>query len=441
MPKPSSSASPRRGFIEWMIAAALCAPAVSHAALLWSDGTADIGSTGYLRAGVGESAGHTQSCFQAPGAGAKYRLGNECEVYGRASLYYRHRLHEGNSAPYLHAEAQPEFNGPYGDAIEYKTLAQAYVEIGNLGGTQAKAWVGRRYYKRRDVHINDYFYMNLKGDGFGVRDIPIGPGDLAYTFLRQANTPTGLGLAWPDEVATHNHEFGLHNVAANPGGTLMFDVRLSEIQGETFSTDGGMTNLHPARGWAATAQHGQRGVLGGSNIVALQYGRGAARNAWTSPAENAAALGRLTSAERASGLEAAHTWRLVEQHLHDGDRWAMQSAFIWERRDSLQFDGADQTWISLGARPMYYLDDHWRLLGEAGYDKVSNRATGTDGHLWKITAAIEWAPRRGFLSRPALRAYVTRAAWSESFRGQVGGSEFADATSGWNAGLQLEAWW
>lgn len=424
-----------------LLTTSLCATPLSQAAVLWSDGIADIGSTGYLRAGVGDSSNRTQSCFQAPGAGAKYRLGNECEIYGRASLYYRHRLEEGNAAPYLLAEVQPEFNGAYGDAIEYKTLAQAYAEFGNLLGTPAKAWIGRRYYKRRDIHINDYFYMNLKGDGFGVRDIPLPVGEFAYTFLQQHNTPTGLGLAWPDEVATRNHEFGLHNIKANPGGTLMFDLRHSEIRGESFATGAGPVTLHPVQGWAVTAQHSQLGVFGGTNIAALQYGRGAARNAWASPAESAASLGRLTTTERAAGLEAADTWRLVEQHLYDGEQWSIQSALIWEKRESLRFDGAGQTWLSLGARPMYYLGEHWRLLGEAGFDQVRSRATGTSGHLWKFTAAVEWAPQRGFMARPALRAYVTRAEWSEAFRGHVGGSEFAGDTKGWNAGVQVEAWW
>lgn len=441
MPKENRSTSFPRGLATCLFMAALCAAPDSRAAVLWSDGVTDIGSTGYLRAGVGDSAGHTQSCFQAPGAGAKYRLGNECEVYGRASLYYRHRLQEGSIAPYFHAEAQPEFNGAYGDAFEYKDMAQAFVEVGNLRGTPAKAWIGRRYYKRRDIHINDYFYMNLKGDGLGVRDIPTGFGDLAYTFLRQHSTPSGIGLAGTDEVATHNHEFGLHNIKANPGGALTFDLRHSAIQGETFSTDAGTVTLHAAQGWAATAQHSQQGVLGGTNTAALQYGRGAARSAWNSPAESAAALARLTTAESAAALEAAVTWRVVEQHLYDGAKWAMQSAMIWEKRDSRQFDGADQTWVSLGARPMYYLDDHWRLLGEGGYDRVRNRASGVSGYLWKFTAALEWAQQRGFMSRPVLRGYVTRAGWSDAFRGQVGGSEFADATRGWNAGVQLEAWW
>ncbi len=413
----------------------------AQAAVLWDDGAHEIGTNGYLRAGGGVSGGETQLCFKAPNAGAKYRLGNECETYIRPGLYYQHRLREGQGAPYVRAEVMPEFNQAYSDTMEYKAMAQAYVEVGNLAGTPAKVWGGRRYYKRRDVHINDYFYMNLKGDGVGVRDLPLGFGDLALTYLQMRDTPLNDGIAWPDQVTTRNYEIGLYNVRANPGGRLMFDLRRAEIQGASFTGSGGPITIHGARGWAVTGEHRQADFLGGKNTLALQYGLGAGRNAWTAPAESGADLGKLTSADRAVDLEAARTWRLVEQHLYDGSRWAMQSAFIWEKREHARFDGADRSWISLGTRPMWYLDDHWRLVGEAGYDRVINHSAANSGHLWKFTAALEWAPLLGFLSRPAVRAYVTQASWSDSLRGQVGAPLFSVDTRGWNAGLQVETWW
>ena len=42
---------------------------------------------GYMRSGVGATAGGgDQACFQAAGAPAKYRLGNECETYAEIGL-------------------------------------------------------------------------------------------------------------------------------------------------------------------------------------------------------------------------------------------------------------------------------------------------------------------------------------------------------------------
>ena len=45
---------------------------------------------GYFRSGYGlNGAGGQQVAFQAPGAGAKYRLGNETESYGELILHYQ----------------------------------------------------------------------------------------------------------------------------------------------------------------------------------------------------------------------------------------------------------------------------------------------------------------------------------------------------------------
>ena len=45
--------------------------------------------SGYFRDGVGFSKkNHDRTCFQAPGADWKYRLGNECDYYGELGLNY-----------------------------------------------------------------------------------------------------------------------------------------------------------------------------------------------------------------------------------------------------------------------------------------------------------------------------------------------------------------
>jgi maltoporin len=45
------------------------------------------------------------------------------------------------------------------------------------------------------------------------------------------------------------------------------------------------------------------------------------------------------------------------------------------------------------------------------------------------------------MSRPVIRAFVTYAAWPTSFKGQVGGNDYVDSTSGWTGGIQMECWW
>ena len=401
-------------------------------------GVHELGTKGYVRAGGGVSESHTQVCFKAPGAGAKYRLGNECEVYGKFSAYYQYNASDNDHASYFRYEYMPEFDGPYGHQVELTEPLQNYVEFGNIADTPIKVWIGRRQYFRRDIHINDFFYMKLQGDGINIRDVPLGFANFDYTYLEDELRPDGVNLS--DRVKLYNHEFSLTDIETNDNGSLTVDLRLARIDKQSDSATG--NTIYDADGWTLSFQHRQKEVLGGTNTAVLQYGKGAARHAWSKPFETSSALARLTSRESAKALEEADTWRLLDYHLYESDSWAMMSAFILEHRDSESFDGNDQNWFSLGARPTWFIDQHWRLTGEAGLDRVEHHdSMGNDGNLVKLTAALEWAPERRFFSRPAFRMYLTHAAWSDSFVGQVGGPIYADDDHGWNAGVQLEYWW
>jgi len=67
-------------------------------------------------------------------------------------------------------------------------VAQAYMAAEKLsflnGGA---AWAGRRYYKREDIHINDFFYWNPQGLGGGIEDIAIGGVKVSLAFFREDN--------------------------------------------------------------------------------------------------------------------------------------------------------------------------------------------------------------------------------------------------------------
>jgi len=71
-----------------LLGGALClASGLSAAAAPDFTGVPDIDFTGYARSGIGNTAsGGDQACFRANGAGAKYRLGNECETYAELGL-------------------------------------------------------------------------------------------------------------------------------------------------------------------------------------------------------------------------------------------------------------------------------------------------------------------------------------------------------------------
>ena len=55
-------------------------------------------------------------------------------------------------------------------------LRQAVVEGGRRAPEYARNrfWAGQRYYRRHDIHINDFYYLDMSGYGGGVEDVPLG---------------------------------------------------------------------------------------------------------------------------------------------------------------------------------------------------------------------------------------------------------------------------
>lgn len=71
----------------------------------------DLVVAGYLRALAGiNSEGSRAACFQLAGAGAKYRLGNECEVYGE--LFFGKQIVSFTDGASISANAMFSLNRP-----------------------------------------------------------------------------------------------------------------------------------------------------------------------------------------------------------------------------------------------------------------------------------------------------------------------------------------
>jgi maltoporin len=97
------------------------------------------------------------------------------------------------------------------------------------------------------------------------------------------------------------------------------------------------------------------------------------------------------------------------------------------------------TWLSLGIRPAYHFNRFFSIETEIGYD-YTDKKDSDSGDLWKFTIAPQITPESDILSRPSLRIFVTYAAWSDDFDGQVGAPSYVADSSGISAGLQVESW-
>jgi len=179
---------------------------------------------GYFRSGYGlNNRGGQQVAFQAPGAGAKYRLGNEAETYGEFILvnnwlnperstdktwFRTEAMFEANTT---NSASYANFNGLVGN--DQVRLREAFVRGGNLFERQpdAKFWAGERYYRRQHIEINDFYPLDMSGYGGGVEDVNLGFGKMAVGYLAGAR---------PD-VATQNGNYIKSNI----------DVRLYDRKG------------------------------------------------------------------------------------------------------------------------------------------------------------------------------------------------------------------
>ena len=378
---------------------------------------------GYLRSGVGNSLnGGKQSCFKLPGAEAKYRLGNECEQY--AELELRQDVYsfddgsvlsvDGMASLYNQYDRQLTFQGDNGSA----RLPQLYAQWSNLPGLNGGSlWAGRRYYKRNDIHISDFYYWNQSATGAGIEDVLIGGLKYSYALSRKDNL-------YQENYVTR-HDFNVAGFNTNPGGEL--ELGLSYLDKPE------RTDAHS--GWAITAQHVQSEFLGGKNKFAVQYGEGSGTG-----------LGytgdfRLDNSSKRYRIVEFFDWQVTP-------RFGGQVEAVYQK--DFRPDGGNQEWLSLGVRPTYAISEQFKLVTELGHDQVK-AADGTR-KLSKFTFAPTWSPKGpGFWARPEVRLYYTYASWNAAAQRAANefdaGSALSDsgafgsARHGSNAGLQVEYWW
>jgi maltoporin len=390
---------------------------------------------GYFRSGYGlNSVGGQQAAFQAPGAGAKYRLGNEAETYGEFIFVNNWLNPEHNSdrawmktevmiqANTTNSASYANFGGNIGN--DQFRLREAFVQAGNILESQpgAKFWAGERFYRRQHIDIDDFYPLDMSGYGAGVEDLNVRIGKLALSYLSGAR---------PD-IVTQNGNLTKSNI----------DVRFYDLKGPAglwagwfdFATSkGGTTTTGTAipttNGFAVGLRHQRLEWHGGYHALGIQYGTGPASNFSTSIDDPTAFIN--------STARFLVTEQVV---LQPNDRFAIMPIFIYQRtKDGNPQHGWNQ-WVSFGARPEVFFTKYLSLAFEGGFDHTHSRGQ-YDGWLRKFTIAPQIGAGRKFFSRPVLRAYLTYASWSDGLRGFVGGVPYLNRTDGLTYGVQAETWW
>lgn len=382
---------------------------------------------GYLRSGFGSNGrGGGQDPFQAPGAPAKYRLGNEADTYGE--IIFDKEWSPDRKKPQFRGEVMIAFQTRQNDTFDVDNdvylVREAMVEAKNFAiAPDWVWWAGQRYYDRHDIHINDFFYLDMSGYGGGVREIDLGccTLDIAYLGGSLEDVITHRGV-----LTGHHLDMRLQDVPAPFGRAILWLDLAIRPGGDLPDT----RQVENSRGAAGGVIHIVEDVLGGFNKAALLHGRDAAASFSTSLSDPFTTLDATRQTLAAEVLT-----------VQPADWLSMQMAFVWRSVENDNIPDSRVVWTSGGLRPILHLTEYWALAFEYGADHVDNDNLGVEGTLQKFTIAPELRAGNQFFSRPSLRAFCTYAVWPEQFEGLVGGPAYAMSTDGFSMGCQVETWW
>ena len=406
-------------------AVSLCMPAWAFAQFQ------GFGSEGYFRVGPGNQNQPTDSraCYGLEGAGLKYRLGNECDLYGEVLLGANFKA---SDVDFSFNVMPSVYNGSVGGSAT--TLQQLYVEAAGFGvAPGVKFWAGKRYFRRSDVHIVDTYYLNLSGVGVGAADIAAGPGKLALAYFGSDgndedypeliddddNPITPLVRRGPRHGNRINFDY--YDLPVNTNGTL-------RLVG-TFTQSAG--NNNEARNGAAFSVVHKQDKL---------FEKDVANSVWLQTAMGSAGLnGNFGPGEATSDVR---SWRLIDSVNWQVGAFGGQAQAMYQNdRDA---NGRQTDSATVGGRLTYAFTNNFKLVGEAGYSQKKPEGGATQ-KLTKFTIAPTFSTGPGFFKRPELRIYVTRAMWNDAANeaaGPLGVTRLGDQkTSGTSFGAQLEMWW
>jgi len=390
---------------------------------------------GYFRSGYGlnSRAGH-QFAFQAPGADAKFRLGNEAETYGEL-IFVNNWLNPEHNTDNAWMKAQLMVEGNTTNSASYANftggvgndqfrLREAFIQAGNVFKSQpdAKFWAGERYYRRYQAHLDDFYILDMSGYGGGMEDVnaKIGKVSLAYLAGSRPDIVTQYG-----NYAKSNIDVRLYDINA-PGGKAGVWFNFATAKGGKTQNGSVIPN---ANGYAFGVAHNRLEWHGGYNWISFQYGTGAASNFSTSIDDPSASI------------KDTKRLRFVEHLLFQpNDKFAIMPIVVYQRtKNGYPGDGWNR-WVSFGARPQVFFSKYLSLAFEGGFDHTRSGDGQQEGWLRKFTIAPQIGAGRQFFSRPVLRVFATYANWSNGFRGMVGGVPFQDRTRGLTYGVQAESW-
>ena len=433
-----------------LLAAAVLAAAFAMPAQ--ADFTPNANFNGYMRSGVM----HGNSAFGSKTDTVKLgRLGNENDTFMEFGL--------GADVAKVDDVTYSVYgmiaHGGDGNETDWNTnlsCRQAWAGAKNLlGQGDDFLWIGKRYYKREDIHILDEYYYNVSGTGVGLENVVLGPGKISLAWTRNDKD------AKKDDVNIYSmkSEYKYKGLKDNnkPAKVKVntYDVRYEFPVWDGASLQLGSTYLEAEKdkngsyrtytiekensigdGLNLSAEL-NIGLLGGFNKTVVQSFSG------SSAADVHYGTGSSVYYDEGQG------WRLINWgDVHFTKEFGMFHVVQYAHSSGFKSYDSERS-VNLVVRPYYQLTKMTKLLAEVGWFADKKTAKTDDKgvqsyvskHGSKYTLAYAISPdASNFWSRPEFRFYVSHVSVSDNMN--IGPTnEWVRQTSDNMFGAQVEAWW
>ena len=163
-----------------LLAAAVLAAAFAMPAQ--ADYTPNAYFGGYFRSGVASE--HLTNNFGKQAG----RLGAESDTYGEIFLGADVAKVDDTvwSVNTMLAVSHDGYQGDWVSLGDCGALRQFYASVKGImdWDKDASVWIGKRFYRREDIHITDKYYHDVSGNGAGIENVALGSGKLSVAWLR-----------------------------------------------------------------------------------------------------------------------------------------------------------------------------------------------------------------------------------------------------------------
>ncbi|WP_031491263.1 carbohydrate porin [Succinivibrio dextrinosolvens] len=449
-----------------LIAAAMFA-AVTSMPAAYADYTPNIYFNGYLRSGVFHGKGGQMTKFNVNKVG---RLGNENDTYGEIALgsdiiKVDDTVWTVNSrftvADNKHNQDWQSTDGDDSSANHnHLALRELFVNAKGVldWDKDASVWVGKRFYKREDIHITDMYYYDISGYGAGLDGLSVGSGKLDLAWIRQDDAATSYSDNKNTEYDTFvsvNKLDARYNFPVWDNANLQIadtyyiaerDNKYAHLRNEvknanTFDIE---LNIGFNGGWNKTIYQ----WMHGSNADGVHYGTGN----WLDYTgnHNSANGHRLINT---GDITITDNFKL--QHV-ENVAWSSGLDHNDVKKDNkyVRSTADKKSTYSFVIRPYYQLTKMTRLIWEAGaYYDVTKNEDGTKNKEkgQKLTMAYGITPDASNMwSRPEIRlfaSYIHGTVTENDVRKDVNLTNYTnkdgsvDYNHNFMFGVQVEAWW